>query len=224
MNWQEVVEPLGDVFVYSDVQILVYAPEENGVQPLSADGNAEFYADDEIEQYSGKFCIESRESETDFIKDSKSSQPTCDEKIPVLHETNNYRRLIDCYLQYQLKELTNYSKEFNFQYSDITDEKMIPVIDMLVDALDVYSQQKFDVGKTRQKFHVTLKSIVELKRQPSSKVRLHLKGQLQKLITELNDADIIHELDNDDEMGSLFVNPITVMPRNGYLKLVIDAP
>ena len=27
----------------------------------------------------------------------------------------------------------------------------------------------------------------------------------------------------DDEMGSLFVNPITLMPKNGYVKLIIDA-
>ena len=51
-------------------------------------------------------------------------------------------------------ELTNYL-EFDFQYSDITDEEMILLIDMLVDARDVYSQHKFDVGKTPQKFNVT---------------------------------------------------------------------
>ena len=42
---------------------------------------------------------------------------------------------------------------------------MILLIDMLVDARDVYSQHKFDVGKSRQKFHVILKLNVELKRQ-----------------------------------------------------------
>ena len=40
---------------------------------------------------------------------------------------------------------------------------MIFLIDMLVDARDVYSQNKFDVCKIRQKFHVTLKPNVELK-------------------------------------------------------------
>ena len=28
---------------------------------------------------------------------------------------------------------------------------------------------------------------------------------------------------DDDEMGSLFVNPIILMPKNDYVKLVIDA-
>ena len=42
---------------------------------------------------------------------------------------------------------------------------MILPIGMLVRARDVYSQHKFDVGKTRQKFHVTLKPNVEQKKQ-----------------------------------------------------------
>ena len=62
---------------------------------------------------------------------------------------------------------------------------MILLIDMLVDARDVYSQHKFDVGKTRQNFHVTLKPNVELKRQRPSKVPLHLKEKLEKLLTQL---------------------------------------
>ena len=77
--------------------------------------------------------------------------------------------------------------------------------------------------KTRQKFHVTLKPNVELKRQRPSKVPLHLKEKLEKLLTQLKDADIIREMGDDDEMGSFFVNPIILMPKNDYVKLVSDA-
>ena len=94
---------------------------------------------------------------------------------------------------------------------------------MLVDARDVYSQHKFDVGKTRQRFHVTLKPNVELKRQRPIKVPLHLKEKLEKLLTQLRDADIIREMGDDDEMGSLFVNPIILLPKNDFVKIVIDA-
>ena len=97
------------------------------------------------------------------------------------------------------------------------------LIDMLIDSKDVYSLHKFDVGRTRQKFHVTLKPNVELKRQRASKVPLHLKDKLEKLLTQLKDADIIREMGDDDDMGSLFVNPIILMPKNDYVKLVIDA-
>ena len=114
-------------------------------------------------------------------------------------------------------------KEFDFQFSDITDEEMILLIDMLIDSRDVYSQHKFDVGKTRQNFHVTLKPKVELKKLRPSKVPLHLKEKLEKLLTQLKDADIIREMGDDDKMGSLFVNPIILMPKSDYVKLVIDA-
>ena len=82
-----------------------------------------------------------------------------------------------------------YVKEFDFQLSDNTDEEMTPLIDMLIDSRNVYSQHKFDVGTTRQKFH----------------------------------ADVIHKMGDDDEMGSLFVNPIILMPKSDYVKLVVDA-
>ena len=116
-----------------------------------------------------------------------------------------------------------YVKEFDFQFSDMTDEEMFFLIDMLIDSRDVYSQHKFDVGITHQKVHVTLKPKVELKRQRPSKVPLHLKEKLEKLLTQQKDANIIREMGDDDEMGSLFVNPIILMPKSDSVKLVIDA-
>ena len=78
-------------------------------------------------------------------------------------------------------------------------------------------------AKAVRTFNFTLKPIVELKRQRTSKVPLHLKEKLEKLLTQLKDADIIREMGDDDEMGSLFVNSIILMPKNDYVKLVIDA-
>ena len=81
-------------------------------------------------------------------------------------------------------------KKFNFQHSGITNEEMILLIDMLVDAQDVYSHQKIDVCKTRQKFHVTLKPNIVLKRQRPGKSPSKLKEKLEKLLTQQKDADI----------------------------------
>ena len=52
MNWQEVVKLLREILAYADVQLVVYTLEENGVHARSAEGDAQFYADDEIERYS----------------------------------------------------------------------------------------------------------------------------------------------------------------------------
>ena len=110
MNWQEVVKLLLDIFANAEVQIVVYTLKENGVHALSAEGDAEFYADDEIERYSEDFLLENRGLETDFTKDSKSCQPTCDDQFSVLREKDHNNRLIDHYLQYQPKELITMSK------------------------------------------------------------------------------------------------------------------
>ena len=100
---------------------------------------------------------------------------------------------------------------------------MTLLIDLLLDSRDVYSRHKFDVGKTRQQFHVTLKLKAELKRQRPRKAPLHLKEKLEKHLTQLRDADIFQERGDDDKMGSFFVNPIILMPKNVYVKLVIGA-
>ena len=47
--------------------------------------------------------------------------------------------------------------------------------------------------------------------------------KLDNLLTQLKDADIIRKMGDDDEMGSLFVNPNILMPENDYVKLVIEA-
>ena len=84
---------------------------------------------------------------------------------------------------------------------------------MLVDERDVYSQHKLDLGKTRQKFHVPLKPKVEPKRPRPGKVPSHLKERLENLFTQLKLA-VVRESGDDDEMGSLLVNPIILIPKN----------
>ena len=65
----------------------------------------------------------------------------------------------------------------------------------------------------------------ELRKQRVSKVPLHYKEKLDKLLDELLKNDIIREMGNVDrnELGTSFVNPIILLPKNDYIKLVIDA-
>ena len=193
MNWQEVVKLLRDIFAYSNVRIVVYTLDENGVRALSS-GDPDFYAEDEVERYSEEFYLNDKDLETDFNRDAKSCQPACDEQLPTFREKDYNIHMIEHYLQYQPKELVQYVKELDFQLSDITDKEITFLIHMLIDSRDVYSKHKFNVGKTRQKFHVALKLNVELKRQRPSKVPLHLKEKLEKLLTQLKDADISREV------------------------------
>ena len=191
INWQDVVKLLRNIFAYSDIQIVIYSLDEHAIHAMSAEGDPEFYAEDEIDRCSEEFHLNERELETNFTSYAKSCQPDSDEQFPILRPKEQNEALIEHYLQYQPKELSDYVEQFNFQYSDITNNEMILLIDMLIDSKDVYSLHKFDVGRTRQKFHFTLKPNVELKRQRASKVPLHLKDKLEKLLTRFKDADII---------------------------------
>ena len=100
MNWQEVVKLLRDFVAYSDIHVVVCTLESHGVHAISSEGDAEFYAEDEIEWYSEEFCLDEKDLETDFTKDSKSCEPPCDEQFPILPEKDLNNGLIEDCLQY----------------------------------------------------------------------------------------------------------------------------
>ena len=77
--------------------------------------------------------------------------------------------------------------------------------------------------KPNRIFDVTLKPNSDLRKQRPSKVPLHLKDKLEKILGQLQETGIIREMGDDDELGSLFVNPIILLPKADYVKLVIDA-
>ena len=135
MNWQDVLRLLKDQFAYSSIRVIVYTLEEYGAHALSTDGDQEFYAEDEVERYSEEFHLNEKELETDFTSDAKSCQPTCNEQFRIFRPKEQNNHLIEQYLQHQPKSLVDYIKEFDFQYSDIHDEELTQLIDLLIDAL-----------------------------------------------------------------------------------------
>ena len=78
---------------------------------------------------------------------------------------------------------------------------MTLLVGLLVGDRYVYSQHKLDVGKTRQRFHVTLKLNVERKKQRPNKVPLHLKEKLEKLLTQVKVTDTTEEMGKRYWMG-----------------------
>ena len=101
MNWQEVVKLLWDIFAYSNIRIVVHTLEQIGVHAFSSEGETDFYAEDKIERYSEQFYLNDRDLETDFTRDAKSCQPTCDENFLSFREKDHKNHLIEHYLQCQ---------------------------------------------------------------------------------------------------------------------------
>ena len=77
---------------------------------LSSEGDPDFYAEDEIERCSEEFHLKERDLETDFSKDAKSCQPTCDEQLRNFQDKDYKNHLIEHFLQKQPKKVGQYVK------------------------------------------------------------------------------------------------------------------
>ena len=73
MDWQDVVKLLRNIFLYSDIQIVVYSLDEHAIHAMSAEGDLEFYVEDEIDRYSEEIHLNERELETDFFRTLRTS-------------------------------------------------------------------------------------------------------------------------------------------------------
>ena len=124
---------------------------------------------------------------------------------------------------HDIEYLEKFLDNFDFTQSDLTDDELFELIEIIFDDNDVYSHHKYDIGRTKHKFYITLKKDATFKKQQPSKIPIHLRDKLEKLMDELILAGIIRELNENDDMNSWFVNPVIILPKKDYVKLVIDA-
>ena len=162
---------------------------------------------------------EQTELATDFSAESKSLRPQAE----INNTVHRPRQLPSKFFKNFHPEDQEFLKKFDFSETELTDDELHLLFRILVNDQDVYSHHKYDVGKIQQKFHVKLKENSELKKQRASRVPLHYQSKLEALLEELQRADIIREMGDDIEMGSMFINPIIILPKGDTIKLVIDA-
>ena len=101
-------------------------------------------------------------------------------------------------------------------HSDLTDEEFRVLLKILLDDEDVYSHHKYDIGRTKQKFHIPRNPKIDCE------FKKNLRDKLETLMDALIQAGIIRELNEHDDLNSWFVNTI-ILPTNDYVKLIIDA-
>ena len=238
MNWSEISALLYNVFNSSGIKIYVYVSKAEINQMPSFTQ----YTDENIEQIFGivgdeivNKCKNDAEVATDFSNDAKTlCKPNNTEQFPKFRTTEQNHFIIHEVVQEGLDtrpkdasksyaHYIDYLKKFDFTQSDLTDDEFRALLEVLLDDEDVYSHHKYDIGRTKQKFHISLKKDCEFKKQPPSKVPLHLRDKLEALMDELIQAGTIRELNEHDDLNSWFVNPIIILPKNDYVKLVIDA-
>ena len=113
----------------------------------------------------------------------------------------------------KIETTIKFLSDFDFTQSDISDNEFADLIQKLIEDQDVYSHHKYDIGKTKHKFHIPLKKDATFKKQQLSKIPVHLKDKLDKLMDELIQAGIVRELNEKDVMNSWFVNPVIILPK-----------
>ena len=145
----------------------------------------------------------------DFSDEVKSLQP----QMPKLACDIKRKQLNEKFLSEFSPTEQTFLKNFHFSESDITDSELQHLLRVLIENNDVFSKFTSDVGKITQEFLVKLKKDAELRKQRPSKVPLHYRDRLEVLLNELQRAGTIREMGSVVEMGSLFTNPIIILPK-----------
>ena len=96
-------------------------------------------------------------------------------------------------------ENQQFIKKFNFEYSDLTDTEYVNLCNILINNQHYYAKHKNDVGKISTTFRIRIKEICKLQTQRPSKVPLHYRDRLNKLLTELEKYNIIKQIGSSSD-------------------------
>ena len=115
-------------------------------------------------------------------------------------------------------------QNFDFQHSHLTQEEFEKVVTIILHYKQVYATTKFDVGKTKVKLNLPMKTDAIFKKQRIRKVPIHLRERIQKLLDVLKKYDIIAPVNKEQlSTGNTFTNPVIILRKGESLKIVLDA-
>ena len=75
--------------------------------------------------------------------------------------------------------------DFQHSHSHLTQNEFEKVVTIILDYSQVYATTKFDVGKTKVKLNLPIKKDAIFKKERISKVPIHLRERIQKLLDVL---------------------------------------
>ena len=91
-------------------------------------------------------------------------------------------------------ENQQFIKKFNFENSDLTDNKYVNLCNILINNQHCYAKHRNDVGKISFPFRIRVKENCKLQTQRPSKVSIHNRDRLNKLLVELEKYTIIKQI------------------------------
>ena len=124
-------------------------------------------------------------------------------------------------------ENQQFIKKFNFEYSDLTDNEYVNLCNILINNQHCYAKHRNDVGKISTPFRIIIKENCKLQTQRPSKVPIHYRDRLNKLLVELEKHNILKQNgstpDEKHTIGTTLVNPLIINPKGDAIKVVLDA-
>ena len=131
-------------------------------------------------------------------------------EIPITQTTSPHYRVNDVNsLIHTVIHAYHPDKKFNFEYSDLTDTENVNLCNILIDNQNCYAKHKNDVGKISTPFRIRIKDNCKLHTQRPSKVPIHYRDRLNKLLLELEKYNIIKQIgsttDEKHTIGTTFL-------------------
>ena len=94
--------------------------------------------------------------------------------------------------------------KFEFQYSDVSDDEYLQLCSILVKYRTCYATHKNDVGQIATPFRIRLKPNAKLQTQRPTKVPIHYREKLKKLLDELEKHNIIRQIGSTPSDKSIY--------------------
>ena len=109
----------------------------------------------------------------------------------------------------------------------MTDTEYVNLCSILNNNQNCYAKHRNDVGKISTPFRIRIKENCKLQTQRSSKVPIHYRDRLNKLLVELEKHNIIKQIgstpDEKHTIGTTFLNPSIIISKGDAIKVVPDA-
>ena len=116
-----------------------------------------------------------------------------------------------------------FKQMLDFQHSHLTQEQFDKVVEIILKYRNVYATTKFDDGKTKIKLNLPMKKDVIFKNQRASKVPIHLRDRIQKLLDVLKKYNISPVNKEQLSTSNTFKNPVIILRKRESLKIALDA-
>ena len=112
----------------------------------------------------------------------------------------------------------------------MTDIEYKNLCNILINNQHCYAKHLIDVGKISTPFRIRIKENYKLQTQRPSKVPIHYRDRLNKLLVELEKYNIIKQIgstpDGKHTIGifiGTFLYPLIIIPKGDAIKVVLDA-